>query len=124
MGLSPGGGGTRRLTRAVGRYVAADIMLAGWRITGERAYQLGIAVAPCADTALHDEALARARAMLKLAPLAQTEMKRLIRQGADASLPVAQNPEQEVLLRLYKSADAQEGISAFLDKREPIFSGR
>ncbi len=90
----------------------------------ERAYRLGIAVALCADTALHDEALARAPAMLKLAPLVQTEMKRLIRQGADASQPVEQSLEQEVLLRLYKSADAQEGISAFLGKREPIFSGR
>lgn len=123
LGLSPGGGGTQRLTRMVGRYVAADLMLAGWRMTGERAYQLGIAVALCADAVLEDEALSRARAMMKLAPLAQAEMKKLIRLGPDAPLPVAQGLEQEVLLRLYASADGQEGVSAFLDKREPRFRG-
>ncbi len=123
LGLSPGGGGTQRLTRAVGRHVASDIMLAGWRISGERAYQLGLAAECCADDALDAVVAARARAMLKLAPLAQAEMKRLIRQGFDAPLPVAQSLEQEVLLRLYQSRDGQEGIEAFLDKRDPTFSG-
>ena len=50
-------------------------------------------------------------------------MKRLIRQGPDAPLPVAQSLEQEVLLRLYASRDGQEGIEAFLDKRQPEFKG-
>lgn len=124
LGLSPGGGGTQRLTRAVGKYIAADIMLNGWRIDGARAYALGLAVA-CADTteALIDVALTRARAALKVAPLAQAEMKRLIREGADASLTTAKSFEQEVLFRLYISRDGQEGIAAFLDKREPKFSG-
>ena len=123
LGLSPGGGGTQRLTRAVGRHVSSDIMLAGWRITGQRAHQLGLACEVCAEEALEDAVLTRARAMLKLAPLAQAEMKRLIRQGLDAPLPVAQSLEQEVLLRLYRSADGQEGIEAFLDKRDPVFRG-
>ncbi len=119
LGLSPGGGGTQRLTRAVGQHVASDIMLAARRITGERAFQLGLAAALCADEALMATALERARAMLKVAPLAQAEMKRLIRQGPDAPLPVAQGFEQEVLFRLYGTRDGQEGIDAFLDKRDP-----
>jgi enoyl-CoA hydratase/carnithine racemase len=123
LGLTPGGGGTQRLTRAVGRHVAADMLLGARRISGERAFQLGIA-AECVDDAALDEAvLARARAMLKVAPLAQAEMKRLLRQGADAALPVALSLEQEVLFRLYGSSDGQEGIAAFLDKREPKFKG-
>lgn len=124
LGLSPGGGGTQRLTRAVGRIVASDIMLAARRITGERAYQLGLAVELTSDEALMETAVARAQAMLKLGPLAQTEMKRLIRQGYDAPLPVAQSLEQEVLFRLYSTADGQEGIDAFLDKRSPDFKGK
>jgi enoyl-CoA hydratase/carnithine racemase len=124
LGLSPGGGGTQRLTRAVGKAVASDIMLAARRITGERAFQLGIAVELTTDEALLDAALDRARAMLKLAPRAQAEMKRLIRQGFDAPLPVAQSFEQEVLLRLYGAHDGQEGIEAFLDKRPPQFKGK
>jgi len=124
LGLSPGGGGTQRLTRAVGRHVASDIMLAARRITGERAFQLGLAVECVADAALMETAVARARAMLKVAPLAQAEMKRLIRQGPDAPLPVAQSLEQEVLFRLYGTRDGQEGIDAFLDKRDPDFKGQ
>jgi enoyl-CoA hydratase/carnithine racemase len=123
LGLSPGGGGTQRLTRAVGRATASDIMLAARRITGERAFRLGLAVELTDDETLMEVAHGRARAMLRLAPLAQAEMKRLIRQGFDAPLPVAQSFEQEVLFRLYATRDGQEGIEAFLDKRPPQFKG-
>jgi enoyl-CoA hydratase/carnithine racemase len=123
LGLSPGGGGTQRLTRAIGRYAAADMLLAGWRISGRRAYELGLAAEVCADDALLETALGRARAMLKVAPLAQAEMKRLLREGPDAGLDAALSLEQEVLFRLYNTADGQEGIDAFLDKRSPRFSG-
>jgi enoyl-CoA hydratase len=51
-------------------------------------------------------------------------MKRLIRQGADGALPLSQSFEQEVLFRLYGTEDGQEGIAAFLDKRNPVFTGR
>ena len=123
LGLSPGGGGTQRLTRAVGKYMASDIMLAARRITGERAFGLGLAAELVADDALPEAALARARAVLKVAPLAAAEMKRLIRQGPDAALPTALAFEQEVLARLYGTEDGREGIDAFLDKREPNFKG-
>lgn len=123
LGLSPGGGGTQRLTRAVGKHIASDIMLAARRITGERAYQIGLAVELTDDDALMDVALDRARAVLKVAPRAQAEMKRLVRQGFDAPLPAALSLEQEVLFRLYATHDGQEGISAFLDKRQPEFKG-
>src|SRR6202000_2157612 len=83
LGLSPGGGGTQRLTRAVGKYMASDIMLAARRITGERAYQIGLAAELVADADLLEAALGRARAILKVGPCAAAEMKRLIRQGPD-----------------------------------------
>ena len=123
LGLSPGGGGTQRLTRAVGKHLASDVMLAARRITGERAFQVGLAAEVVEDAELLTAALARARAMLKVAPRAAAEMKRLIRQGSDAALPTALAFEQEVLARLYGSADGQEGVAAFLDKREPRFRG-
>jgi enoyl-CoA hydratase/carnithine racemase len=123
LGLSPGGGGTQRLIRSLGRHTAADLLLAAGRLKGERAFQLGLAAALCEPDALMETALGKARAMLKVAPLALAEMKRLIRIGADAALPTALALEQEVLFRLYCSADGQEGIDAFLEKRAPQFKG-
>ena len=124
LGLSPGGGGTQRLTRAVGKHLASDIMLAARRITGERAYALGLAAELCPDEALFETALERARAMLKVGPLAQAAMKRLIRQGADGALELSQSFEQEVLFRLYGTEDGREGVATFLDKRKPAFKGQ
>ena len=123
LGLSPGGGGTQRLIRSLGRHVTAELVLTAWRMKGERAYQLGLAAAIAEPEALLGTAIEKARAMLKVAPLALTEMKRLVRIGADAALPTALALEQEVLFRLYVSNDGQEGIEAFLDKRSPNFKG-
>lgn len=127
LGLSPGGGGTQRLVRAVGKYAASDLMMAGWRWSGRRAYELGVAsecVAAATGTDnLGQVVLTRARACLKTAPLAQAEMKRLLREGYDAPSEAAKSYEQEVLFRLYSTHDGQEGIDAFLEKRDPEFKG-
>ncbi|MEM0948899.1 MAG: enoyl-CoA hydratase-related protein [Pseudomonadota bacterium] len=122
LGLSPGGGGTQRLVRAVGKYAASDIMLAGWRFSGQRAFELGLAAEATDD--VDAAVLQRARACLKLAPLAQAEMKRLMLEGRDAPIESAKSFEQEVLFRLYSTADGREGIDAFIDKRSPEFKGR
>lgn len=124
LGLSPGGGGTQRLVRAVGKHAASDLMLAGWRMSGRRAYELGLAADVTAPGELDTTIEQRARACLKLAPLAQAEMKRLMREGFDAPVETAKSYEQEVLFRLYGTADGQEGIDAFLEKRTPRFQGR
>lgn len=123
LGLCPGGGGTQRLVRAVGKHVAADVLLAGWRLSGRRAYELGLAAETVPAEALDAAVLQRARACLKLAPLAQAEIKRPLAQGADSPIEAAKSLEQEVLFRLYSTRDGQEGISAFLEKRDAEFKG-
>lgn len=124
LGLCPGGGGTQKLTRAVGRYVAADVLLSGRRLSAERAYELGLVAEVTEPSELLNAAIAKARYMLKVAPLAQREMKRLIRQGPDGSLATALSLEQEVLFRLFHSQDGHEGIRAFMEKRDPQFKGK
>jgi len=98
-------------------------MLAGWRMSGRRAFELGLAAEVVVAEELGDAVLKRARACLKMAPLAQAEMKRLMREGFDAPVESAKSYEQEVLFRLYSTADGQEGINAFLEKRDPRFKG-
>ena len=93
-------------------------------MSGQRAYELGLAAEVVELNGLMDAALKKAEYMLKVAPLAQKEMKRLIRIGPDAALPTGLSLEQEVLFRLYSSEDGQEGIAAFVEKRDPQFKGR
>lgn len=125
LGLCPGGGGTQKLTRAVGRYVAADVLLSARRLSAQRAYELGL-VAEVVEqpSELIEAAVSKAQYMIKVAPLALKEMKRLIRQGVDAPLATGLSLEQEVLFRLYHTHDGVEGIRAFMEKRDPQFEGR
>jgi len=124
LGLCPGGGGTQKLTRAVGRYVAADVLLSARRLSAERAYELGLVAEVVEPGDLLQAAITKAQDILKVAPLAQREMKRLIRQGVDAPLATGLSLEQEVLFRLNQTHDGQEGIRAFMEKRDPKFEGR
>jgi enoyl-CoA hydratase len=124
LGLSPGGGGTQRLTRAVGPYVASDVLLSARRLSAERAYELGLVAEVTEPGQLLDTALDKAQYMLKVAPLSAREMKRLIREGVEAPLETGLSLEQEVLFRLYTTQDAAEGIRAFVEKRTPAFEGK
>ncbi len=82
LGLCPGGGGTQKLTRAVGRYVAADVLLSARRLSAERAYELGLVAEVVEPGELLNAALAKGQYMLRVAPLAQREMKRLMLEAA------------------------------------------
>ena len=123
LGLSPGGGGTQRLTRAAGPFVAADVLLSARRLTAEDALRLGLVAEVVEPDRLLETALAKAEAAAKLAPLASREVLDLIRVGMEAELEDGLSVEHEALLRLHSTADAAEGVRAFLENREPRFTG-
>jgi enoyl-CoA hydratase/carnithine racemase len=123
LGLSPGGGGTQRLTRAAGPFVAADVLASARRLTADEALGAGIVSEVVAPEELLDVTLAKAGAIVKGAPLAVREMLALVRVAMDAPLVEGLDREHEALLRLRRTADATEGVRAFMEKREPRFEG-
>jgi enoyl-CoA hydratase/carnithine racemase len=124
LGLVPGGGGTQRLTRAVGRYRAKDILLLGRQLSAQEAQAWGLVarVAPAGSEAGVAQELGERIA--GLAPLAVRAAKRLVNEGEDAALEVALSYEQQTLIGLYATADGQEGINAFMEKRAAVFTGK
>jgi enoyl-CoA hydratase len=123
LGLCPGGGGSQRLTRAVGPFVANDVLIAARRLTADEAHTLGLVSSVVDPGGLLDAALAKAEAMTNVAPAAAREMARLIRAAGDRTLEDGLELEQRTLASLRETADAQEGITAFVEKREPRFRG-
>lgn len=123
LGLSPGGGGTQRLTRATGPFVAADVLLSARRLTAEDALRAGIVSEVVEPGSLLDAAFTKAHAIVECAPLAVREMLGLVRVAMETPLADGLDREHESLLRLRRTADAAEGVRAFVEKREPRFEG-
>jgi enoyl-CoA hydratase/3-hydroxyacyl-CoA dehydrogenase len=115
LGIIPGFGGTQRLPRLVGHAKALEMMLGGDAISAEDAYAHGLANRVVADHELFDTALNVACALAGKAPIAVEQIKRAPGQGMEA--------EKDAFLTAFGSADAREGIGAFLEKRRPRWSG-
>lgn len=124
VGIMPGAGGTQRLIRAVGKQVASLMLMTGEAITGERAYQLGLAAEFVTEGSVLDRARILARAAAQLPPKALRAIKRTLATGADLPLDAALALENREFLLLFDTHDKTEGMRAFLDKRTPTFTGR
>jgi enoyl-CoA hydratase / 3-hydroxyacyl-CoA dehydrogenase len=121
LGIIPGFGGTQRLPRLVGSSRALEMNLIGDPILADEALELGLANRLVEDHELLDTALAWARKLAAQAPLAAGEIKRV---SDAASLDAGIEAEKSAFKSVFASADAREGISAFLDKRAARFEGR
>jgi enoyl-CoA hydratase/3-hydroxyacyl-CoA dehydrogenase len=121
LGIIPGFGGTQRLPRLVGPAKAAEMNLIGDPILADEAFELGLANRVVEDHELLDIALAWARKLASQAPLAVEQIKRI--SGA-ADLDAGIEAEKRAFASVFESADAKEGIAAFLAKRAPHFEAR
>ncbi len=121
LGIVPGFGGTQRLPRLVGLNKALEMNLVGDPILADEAFELGLVNRVVSDHELLDVALGWARKLAGQAPLAVAQIK----QVSDAGLPLAEGIEAEkrAFATAFQSADAKEGIAAFLGKRQPAFKG-
>ena len=129
LGVLPGTGGTQRLVRIVGSSRAIDLMASGEVFGFDQAEELGIIdhQLDAEDETQFIDAVfdwtQRYRSP-QAASLSVGLIKRSVRSGADLPLESGLALERELQQRLFNSEDAQEGISAFLEKRQPEFKGR
>lgn len=124
VGVMPGGGGTQRLMRAVGKYRAMKMILTGEPVSGREAAAMGMASEAVPDDRVLDRALEIARTIAALPPLAVRLTKEVALAGADASLDTGLTMERRLFEMLFATADQKEGMRAFAERREPSFLGR
>ena len=123
LGLMPGAGGTQRLTRLIGLGRALEWLMTGERIAAEEALRLGLVNRVVPDDQVLAVAHQLARTLARQAPLGLLFIKRCAREGLEMALPQALALERQAFAQLLATRDGQEGIRAFLEKREPRFEG-
>jgi enoyl-CoA hydratase/carnithine racemase len=123
LGIIPGSGGTQRLPRLVGLAKARDLIFSGRQVPAGEALDSGLVdrVAPAAD--LLGLATHTARSFVEGPPLAYAAAKSALA-AADRPLEEGLRVEREAFVALFATRDQEEGMRAFLDKREPRFEGR
>ena len=124
LGIIPGAGGTQRLTRAVGKALAMDVILSGRMLTAREALAAGLVARVVAREAWLDEAKRVAREIAAKGPVATRLAKEAVDRAYEAPLGLGLEYERRALLLSFASEDAREGLQAFTEKRTPDFKGR
>ncbi|HEV8338441.1 MAG TPA: enoyl-CoA hydratase-related protein [bacterium] len=124
LGLIPGAGGTQRLTRAIGKARAMELILTGRQLTAREAEAAGLVTRVVPDELALPEATALARDIASRAPVAVRLAKEAVLKAFDLHLEGGLDYERKCFYLLFSTEDHSEGIQAFQGKRTPHFSGR
>ncbi|MFL5923664.1 MAG: enoyl-CoA hydratase-related protein [Gaiellaceae bacterium] len=124
LGIIPGAGGTQRLTRAVGKALAMDVILSGRRLSAREARAAGLVARVVAKEAWLDEAKRVARDIAEKGPVATRLAKESVDRAFETTLATGLEAERRALYLVFASEDAKEGLTAFTEKRKPEFKGR
>jgi enoyl-CoA hydratase len=124
LGVIPGAGGTQRLTRAVGKSVAMEMILTGDPIDAGEAHRLGLVARVVPNELLIEDALGLAAKIATKSPLALRLAKEAVNGAYEMGLSEALAHERRLFYLLFASEDQKEGMAAFLEKRDPDFTGR
>ncbi|HEY7383894.1 MAG TPA: enoyl-CoA hydratase-related protein [Beijerinckiaceae bacterium] len=123
VGIIPGAGGTQRLVRAVGKFKAMKMLLTGEPVSAREAEAMGLVTEVVPDAMVLDRAIALARTIAALPPIAARKIKELVAQGADLPLEAGLALERQAFQLMFDTQDQKEGMAAFLEKRSPHFRG-
>jgi enoyl-CoA hydratase len=124
LGIIPGAGGTQRLTRAVGKALAMDVILSGRRLTAQEALAAGLVSRVVAREAWLEEPKRLAREIAAKGPVATRLAKESVNRAYETTLQAGLEAERRALYLSFASEDAKEGLTAFTEKRKPEFKGR
>jgi enoyl-CoA hydratase len=124
LGIIPGAGGTQRLTRAIGKAKAMDVVLTGRFLDAREAERAGLVARVVAREAWLEEAKRVAREIASKGPVAQRLAKEAVNRAFDSTLELGLEHERRLLYLAFASDDAREGLTAFAEKRPPEFKGR
>jgi enoyl-CoA hydratase len=124
IGVMPGGGGTQRLTRAVGKSKAMEMILTGKRIGAEEAKTLGLVSRVVPREAYLDEAKKVANEIASKSPVAVRMAKMAVNKAFETGLTQGIDFERELFYLLFASEDKDEGMNAFVEKRKAEFKGK
>lgn len=122
LGLLPGNGGTVRLPRLIGYQRALEMMVTGRVISPEKAFEWGV-VDRLVDGDVVAEAVAWAGKLAGQATMAIGRIKRSVMDGMNQPIDLALDNERALIVDLFHSADATEGLTAFAERRKPEFRG-
>ncbi len=123
LGVFPGFGGTQRLTRLLGKARAKEIIFSGEYFDSTRALAIGLVNRVCTPEELMDEARNLARTIMAKGPVAISLAKQSVESGYDEDLDKALLIERSLFAQCFDTSDQKEGMSAFMEKRDPRFKG-
>jgi len=124
IGILPGGGGTQRLSRLVGRSRAMLLLMTGRMFGAQEAFAMGVASELTPKGEALKRALEIAEEIAAMPPISVQQIKEIVNEGLNAPLDTALMLERKAYLLQYATADQKEGMRAFLDKRKPKFEGK
>jgi enoyl-CoA hydratase len=123
VGVIPGAGGTQRLTRAVGKALAMDVILSGRFLTAQEALAAGLVARVVGEGEWLDEAKRVAAEIAAKAPIATRLAKEGVDRAFEGPLQLGLEYERRLLYLAFASEDAKEGLEAFMEKRKPEWKG-
>ena len=124
VGLMPGAGGTQRLTRSVGKFLAMDMVLTGRMLSAEEALRHGLAARVVPPELVVEEAVRLGKELARKPPISVRLAKEAVTRAFEGRVDDGIELERKLFYLLFATRDAHEGMHAFAEKRQPTYEGR